>query len=348
MPLDLEQPESQRAPRTAGAVLNLQGICTSADGEAARTLLARLEYTRVQRRVRGLSVRTESSFILPWFSYEIAGIRTGLHEGVLLGAGSDDMPLDTLQDIVADTGATMFKLTRTAPVTASPSDAAPQTLRTRHWTIVRRPTRARELLRLTASYDDMLAGLGRHTRRNIRAARKRAAADGLRFDVSADAALISPASRSTLARRTEPCGMPLPLVLGLEAYADRTGRPFRAALRGPDGAVVSYVCGYFGDPAVAYLLYQLNDPAANHLSPSLLHRSFLIEWLVQLSCPELVFVHGCSGILFHACVRQPLEDLFLVRRSPTACARAAAIGMLKPESSLGRLARLALTKPQDL
>jgi hypothetical protein len=184
--------------------------------------------------------------------------------------------------------------------------------------------------------------MGRHTRRNIRSARKLATAERFAFGVSTGAPVMSEPARAELARRSRPRGTGRSLSARLEAFADSTGRPFRTVVRAPDGEVVSYSCGYFGDPSVAYLLYQLNNSAFNAIGPSLLHRAFLIEWFVQLGCKELVFVHGCSGILHHACVRQPLEEVWLMRRSAAAYFSAATMALFKPKASVGRLARLAL------
>ncbi len=193
-----------------------------------------------------------------------------------------------------------------------------------------------------ATYDDMLAGLGRHTRRNIRAARRTAAAEKFSFNVSIAELAPDPPFLAALARKAQEFAVPGKLMTRFEAYADLTGRPFRSAVRAADGRVISYACGYLGDPNAAYLLYQLNDPDWNAIGPSLLHRAYLIEWLIQSGCREFVFVHGCSGVLRHACLPQALEQFWLMQRSTAAYVGAAAISVLKPDASIGRLARLAL------
>jgi len=60
------------------------------------------------------------------------------------------------------------------------------------------------------------------------------------------------------------------------------------------------LCG-FVDARTAYLIYQLNSPEWHYLSPSLLHRAHLIEALMAIGVRELIFVHGCSGLLHRAC-----------------------------------------------
>ena len=335
----VQPPSGGHAARTVALGASEPAVRVLASTAAERTLVARLQYTSVQRGTGALAVRSEGDRIVSWFPYEVRGIRTGLHEGVILGR-EDDFPFDWLESVVQDTGATLFKLTRVAPSLAAQDDAPAQ--RTRHWTTIRSAKRVREVLPLAPTYDLMLADLGRHTRRNIRAARKLAGAERFEFEVSTGSRLMSEPARAELARRTRPHGTRGSLGARLEAHADRTGRSFRTMMRGVDGGVISYACGYFGDPSTAYLLYQLNDPAANAIGPSLLHRAFLIEWLIQLGCSEFVFVHGCSGILRHACVRQHLEEVLLVRRSAPGYLNAGLIGLCKPNTSLGRLARLAL------
>lgn len=309
-----------------------------------RTLVARLEYTRAQRGTTSLMLRDDGRLALSWFSYMICGVPTGLHEGILLGQ-TDELSPAWLHRVADDTGAALFKLTRPAPPSPGPIPVATGTVqahRTRDWVTIRRATRARELLPLAPTYDETLAGFGRHTRRNIRSARKAATAERFTFAAATSEILMADPARADLARSTRP-SVTVSLTRRLEAYAVGTGRPFRTVIRALDGRIVSYTCGYFGDPAVAYLLYQLNDPAWSALGPSLLHRAYLLQWLIERGCTALVFVHGCSGILHHACIRHPLEEIFLMRRAPKAYLTATSIAVAKPNTSLGRLTRLALS-----
>lgn len=315
---------------------------TRANDTAERMLRARLEYTSVQRGSGRLSVMDDGGQVVSWFSYSVLGVPTGLTEGIVLGCGPK-LPFDWLQRFGADTGASLVKLTRAVARPLPESPRPPQ--RSPHWTVVRRAARARDVLPLRPDYDKLLAGLGRHTRRNLRLARNLATAERLVFRAEAASPLLTLSERAGLARRTRPHRLSLSLIARLESYADQTGRPFRTAVTGPDGRVISYACGYFGEAAVAYMLYQLNDPAHNAIGPSLLHRGFLLEWLIGRGCDELVFVHGCGGILQHACLRQPLEEVWMMRRTMPAYVGAGLIGLVKPQASIGRLARLALERP---
>ena len=300
-------------------------------------MLARLEYTGVQRGAPTVHTLTRPHGVAAWFPYTVARVRTGLHEGVLLGAPSEPT-LGWCLDMADAHGGDLFKLTRLAPDGLRGRDPA-DARSTGRWIVARRSKTLGEALPLAGSFEDMVARLGRHTRRNIRRSRRQAAAAGLRFEVGTKAA---PASLRALARKTEPTPNSRRLLARLEAYAEATGRPFRTVVRAPDGRIVSYLCGFFGEAATAYLLFQLNDSAWNELGPSLLHRSYLMEWLIETGCEELVFVHGCSGILSHACTQTMLDEFWVMRRTLSAYLRTGAIAALRPNSSLGRLARLAL------
>ena len=314
----------------------------SATPAAGRLLTARLGYTAVQRGAGPLSHRRVGDGFLQSFDYRVLGLPTGLHEGVLLGPANLGL-MPGLMRLAEDIGATLLKVTCAASGPMIPGRI--QTERQRLWTVVNRDTRARELLPLLPTYEDTLAGFGRHTRRNVRNARKVGADSGMIFEASLDATLISTSDHVALARKTRPNGVRISLSRRLEAHAARSGRPFRSIVRAADGEIVSYACGYLGyqgDSATAYLLYQLNNPAFHALSPSLLHRAHLIEWLIGRGCEELVFVHGCTGVLQHACVRQPLQEVFLLRRTPAGYLAASPIAFAKADSSLGRLVRAAL------
>ena len=304
-------------------------------------LSARLEYTGMRQAAGTLSLRSEGDGAVAWFGYDLWRMRTGLCEGIVLGR-EDDSLFDWAPAVIDATGANLFKLTRVLSAEAD-RDAAPMKVHeSRRWTVIRAIRKVRELLPLAATYDDTLAGLGRHTRRNIRAARKTAAAKQFTFDVETAGFAPEPPVLTALARKAQQFAVPGRLMARFETYADLTGCPFRSAVRAADGRVVSYACGYLGEPHTAYLLYQLNDPDWNAIGPSLLHRAYLMDWLVQTGCREFVIVHGCTGVLRHSCLPQALEQFWFMRRSAAAYVSAGAISLLKPDASIGRLARLAL------
>lgn len=309
-------------------------------GSAAdRTLAARLKYTRVKRG--GSEIRAEIDQVagLSWFNYQAYGIRTGVAEGVVLGRNSD-LQGRLLRTLTAESGASLIKLTRAAidplvehwPRTPLPED----------WLTLRQTVLAREVLELGEDYEATLAGLGKHTRRNLRAALKLAEARKFSFGTSTGAGLVPQPMRRLLAQATRPMGLQSSAIERLEAYVDATGQPFRSVVRDANGDLISYCCGYFGQPATAYLLYQLNSAAYHKIGPSLLHRALLMRWLIQQKATELVFVHGCIGVLRHACVPQPLEVVWLIRKSLSAYVRASLVGLARPTAPIGRLARQTL------
>ena len=334
------------ASRPFTAAVSECGLRSLARTDPEQTLLARFEYTGVQREARALRWRAVDGGLIAWFENDFWRLHTGLHEGIVLGREADSI-LDWVPEVVEASGARLYKLTRVAVVPEV--DGLGQQIRTHSgagWTVVSTPKKTREVLKLAGTFPDMLAGLGRHTRRNIRAALKVAAAERLSFELLTEGRLAEPL-RAALAARTDRHRLNTRLMAGLETYADRTKRPFRSVARDADGRVVSYGCGYFGAPAAAFLLYQLNDPDWNSVGPSLLHRALLIEQLIEAGCRELVFVHGCSGVLRHACERQLLEEFLFTRRSVAAYLTTSVISVIKPNTSIGRLARLTLSrKPQ--
>ena len=142
-----------------------------------------------------------------------------------------------------------------------------------------------------------------------------AAAEGFTFTFTEGASQLSDAFIADLASRTDPVPVRSHRMRLFEAYADRSGRPFRTTLRRRDGDIVSYCCGFLGQDA-GYLLHQLNDRVMHRVGPSLMHRAFLIEALIERACRELIFVHGCSGILRHACVPMVADHCWVMRPHP--------------------------------
>lgn len=303
-----------------------------------RVLKARLNFSYVKRRGIKLETASDGEAGLSWFEYQLAGFATGIIEGILLGDGTD-LDHAWVKPAVRESRASLIKLTRAIP---GHDDIRSSRAVEPDWIIVRNRTPAREILPLAATDEATLAQLGRHTRRNLRAARKRAVTLGFSFNVSDREPLLSHAERAELAHKTRPFGLRGSELSRLESYVESTGRPFRSVVRDADGAVVSYCCGYLGAPDAAYLLYQLNDSAHHAIGPALLHRALLLPWLIERRCAELVFVHGCIGVLNHSCIPQLLEEVWLMRRSTWAYSCAALIRLMKPGAPISRLARLAL------
>ena len=303
-------------------------------------MVARLETTGLQRGAKELSCCgfPEGDAASRWFDTQWLGLRLGLIEGVVLRA--DPGTSARLALASASEGNAQLALFHGLGT----DERATGTYRLdlgRNWqgVCVRAPYR--EVMPLEQDYEQMLASLGPHTRRNVRHVRKLAEAEGITFTFATGAFGVPERLRGPLGRQTEPYPVSLRRMRGFEAYADAAGLAFRSVLTAPGGGVVSYCCG-FTEGETAYLLYQLNDQAWSRISPSLLHRAFLLEQLVAGICRELIYVHGCSGILNHACERMTMDRYFLMRRSPAARLAARLIAGVSPKSVLGKSARAAL------
>lgn len=320
------------------------GLRGLADTSAERDLLARLEFTSFQRGANGLHfcIRPASATSAYWFRNVVGGVAVGLAEGVMLHREGTDVA-GWAHEIAAANGCSILRLATAAEgeLPDEPGCQAESLGEFRHRTVTRVRMRLREVLRLAPSYEASLAGLGRHTRRNLRNARKLAGSERIGFEFHEGPFPIQNGPLRVLASRTEPHPVSRRRMRVFEAYADQTGRPFRSVLRDGRGEVISYCCGFLGQSA-AYLVYQLNDRERNGIGPSLMHRAFLIEALVQRSCRELVFVHGCSGILRHSCIPMVADHYWVMRRNPATRLKAAALANLMPDHLLGKLARAAL------
>jgi len=320
------------------------GLCSLAVTAAERNLLARLDFTSFQRRAAALHSchHPAGAASAHWFRNAIGGIRVGISEGVILRGEGTDIA-GWAQDVAAANGCSILRLV-TAAEGELPEDAGSraESLGGPHGpTVTRVRMKLREVLQLAPSWDDTLAGLGRHTRRNVRNARKAAAAAGIAFSFLEDTGAIPDGLLRMLAKKTEPHPISSRRLRVFEAYADQAGRAFRSVLRDADGTVISYCCGYLA-LSTAYLVYQLNDCGRNDIGPSLMHRAFLIEALIQQSIGELVFVHGCSGILRHSCIPMVADHYWVMHRTPAARLRAVVLANLQPNHLLGKVARAAL------
>jgi hypothetical protein len=159
----------------------------------------------------------------------------------------------------------------------------------------------RERLALSETYETFLHRLSRYTRRNIRRARQHAAQEGCIFDFCEG--VLPPASLDLvfdLCARNGPRPMPRELIVDWETALLKQRHHFHSTLAMRDGGVISFCRGFlWGDSAV--LVYQLNGREHYGFSPSLLHRSYLVERLIQNGVREIIFADGCEGTLRNAC-----------------------------------------------
>ena len=323
-----------------------EGLREHAHSSTERALLARLELAGLQRGARALHMQER----LPldggpafWFQQRAMHLGTAFHEGVGRRPAAADAIL-WAQTVLEATGVGILQLAcANADADAEQvTSGRLQIARSAHGLVLRRAERLREVLTFPDTFEQWLTSLGRHSRRNMRHAIKQAAAEQISFGWLEGSRPEFEPILTALARTSVPYSIPARRIKMFERYARLTGRPFRSVLRAGNGQVISYCCGFQGDPDIAYLTYQLNDQRWKKAGLSLMHRAFLIEALIEGGCRELVFVHGCSGILRHACLPMPIDRFWLMRRGATPWLNAAAIAALKPDTDTGRTARVAL------
>ncbi len=245
------------------------GLRARANTSAECDLLARLEFTSFQRRARTLYSCNDMSASASsyWFRHTVGGIGVGVSEGVVLGGKGIDIA-SWAPEIAAANRCGILRLA-TASIGELPGKPTQvESLgSSRKWAVTRVRMKLDEVLHLAPDWEETLVGLGSHTRRNIRKARKLAAEERIAFSFLEGAAFIPDDLLRKLARRTEPHPIGGHRMQVLEAYADQTGRPFRSMLRAATGEIVSYCCGFLGQ-SVAYLVYQLNDREWNAFGTS--------------------------------------------------------------------------------
>ena len=303
---------------------------------AERALISRLELTAFQRTARVLQFAAADFDVSAalWFEPRF-GLKLGIVEGLALRSGcASDLALR----VGADAGSMITHFTTVSDEDfGSGRSAETVTIpAARDWRLTRTRERFREVLPLAPSYEETLTTFGRHTRRNVRNVRKAATARDLVFTISQEGTGIPKPVRLALGRQTQPYPLFERRMRPFEAYADTAGDSFRSVVASPTGEVISYCCGFLDDK-VAYVVYQLNSCKWAELSPSLMHRGYLIEALIGLGCREVVFIHGCSGVLRHACLPIVLDRYLVVRNTAAALATAALIRKLAPKSRMGRI-----------
>jgi hypothetical protein len=316
--------------------MRTRGLRALARSSRERALASRLELTAFQQRASAVqfadAVRDASTAL--WFETRKFGFNLGITEGIALRSAH---AAEWAVHIANETGSAVTQLTAPAPEEFAGREAETVRLASkRGWLLTRTRARFREVMLLGPSYEATLTMLGKHTRRNIRIARKTAAATDLTFTFSRDGTKILREAHVELGQTTEPYPLAEPRMRRFEAYADMAGQPFRSVITSVTGTILSYSCGFI-DKQSAYLIYQLNSSKWSELGPSLMHRAYLIEALADLRCQELVFVHGCSGILTHACLPMDFDRFIVLRDTAAGRATASLIRKLRPKSRIGRV-----------
>jgi hypothetical protein len=149
-------------------------------------------------------------------------------------------------------------------------------------------------LELPRTYDEFLAKVGPHTRRNLRCYRRKSERAGNEFCPDLPFTDYCAAARGLFPKDTYATGKSqLQRCLAMiEAMPSR----LLIGLRRANGEWLSLAGGwYVGERA--FLNMQLNDRSRGRESLSLVLRSYLIERLINRGCPELIFWAGTSAPL---------------------------------------------------
>lgn len=164
-----------------------------------------------------------------------------------------------------------------------------------------------DTMKLPPTFDEFLASLGKHTRRNVRYYTRRACQEGIEFAPSVEAAEyyaaidelrssgIFQAKSASVARYER-----------MLAYHSTTRR---YGLRASDGRLVSVLCGFTRGRRF-YVLTQVNDTRLAHLSLSTVMRGYIINDLIVSGYSDLQFVGGTSLSLGRFCVPQRYRSIF--------------------------------------
>ena len=164
-------------------------------------------------------------------------------------------------------------------------------------------------LPLAPDFEGFLHGLGRHTRRNIRAYTRRALGGGHWFDPAVpEAEYIDAVRRLSLAAEFPIARRRLARDLRLMHLYEG----HRYALRDRDGNIVAVLCG-FSEGGRFYLLSQVNDSRLAALSLSLVLRGKAIEHLIASGHRELQFMGGTSLAIGRFCERLNYSGYFIDR-----------------------------------
>jgi hypothetical protein len=193
-----------------------------------------------------------------------------------------------------------------------------------------------DVLELAPTYEEFLARLGRHLRRDLRRRRTNALKAGLTFEISRHPHSITRQECYKLGKLSRPCAFSRDTIDAWDSYAQSQPGFFHCALRDSSGKLLSY-CTAFAEGDSVVMVYQLNDKNYPDLALTMSLRGFLIEHCIESGLQRLVLPMGISGHLRHAATVQQVTQVLFVRRSPSSIAKAFLIALFRPFSPQARL-----------
>ena len=166
------------------------------------------------------------------------------------------------------------------------------------WSVVLEDQAEGDLLELPDDYETFLAGIGPHTRRNLRYYRRKAEAEGIRFIPTID---LEEYEQAIEAMR-EVTDFPHDAIRQARdrRFFQALGEPLLVGLHGSNGQFVSILAAVRFEKCL-HILSQLNDQSLRRMSISVVLRSYLIEEAIKLGFTSIHFVNGSSPMLGRYC-----------------------------------------------
>ncbi len=193
------------------------------------------------------------------------------------------------------------------------------------------PLETRDVLELAPSFEEYLQSLGRSNRRHLRARQKAAMKAGIQFVISSDPGSLPPKERFNLGLHSRPTPYRKELVKAFDAYSMAQPHYYHATLRSSDGELLSYCSGFVKQDS-AVVMYQFNHRDYPDLSLSMTMRGFLIQHWIELGLRRMVLPMGMNGNLAHAAGVNPVTQVFILKRSLRAAAKAILLRLTAPRS----------------
>jgi len=166
-------------------------------------------------------------------------------------------------------------------------------------------------LPLAKTFDETLANMGRHTRRNLRYYRRRLEADlGVTFFPDAEIDL------KTFLEVNRTSTLPIPKKAAAAQYKEmaRLTNGLLAGVRSPDGRWLSLIGGRRHEGATE-IDWQMNYAGLPRYSLSTVMRSYLLEHEIARGTARLIFEHGTPHSMRHSFVTPTVVDILVRRRS---------------------------------
>jgi hypothetical protein len=187
---------------------------------------------------------------------------------------------------------------------------------------------------LKSDFEEFLGGLGKNTRRNVRAYTRKTEELGISFIEELNENQYADAVVRLNARSQFPAD-DLHIsrderLLALHRGGERMG------LRSPEGVLISVLCG-FRQGNRFHLLTQFNDRNYERLSLSLVLRGHMMKHLIECGVLELQFMGGSSLSFGRFCEPQTYRSLFIDKKTGVAAAlKQSCIKLIAIMTSLGR------------